>query len=149
TALQLIQTTMKRTTAARRDLLRGPAESADQFFQSEHRCILLGQDLGVGFIRPSCGRVAPAQGPFTAPTGESESPVPRQKPIQQISSPCVQSATHRAIIGPRAYSGGIAEAGAIERGGRAMAREDHTTVIQGWIDRLRVGDESARAALLD
>jgi RNA polymerase sigma-70 factor (ECF subfamily) len=30
-----------------------------------------------------------------------------------------------------------------------MAREDHTTVIQGCIDRLRVGDESARAALLD
>jgi RNA polymerase sigma factor (sigma-70 family) len=30
-----------------------------------------------------------------------------------------------------------------------MAREDHTTVIQGCIDRLRGGDESARAALLD
>jgi RNA polymerase sigma-70 factor (ECF subfamily) len=30
-----------------------------------------------------------------------------------------------------------------------MAREDHTTVIQGCIDRLRAGDESARAALLD
>jgi RNA polymerase sigma-70 factor (ECF subfamily) len=30
-----------------------------------------------------------------------------------------------------------------------MARENHTTVIQGCIDRLRVGDESARAALLD
>jgi RNA polymerase sigma-70 factor (ECF subfamily) len=29
-----------------------------------------------------------------------------------------------------------------------MAREDHTTVIQGCIDRLRGGDESARAALL-
>jgi RNA polymerase sigma-70 factor (ECF subfamily) len=29
-----------------------------------------------------------------------------------------------------------------------MAHEDHTTVIQGCIDRLRVGDESARAALL-
>jgi hypothetical protein len=29
-----------------------------------------------------------------------------------------------------------------------MAREDHTAVIQGCIDRLRVGDESARAALL-
>src|SRR6516225_5911115 len=30
-----------------------------------------------------------------------------------------------------------------------MARENHTTVIQGCIDRLRGGDESARAALLD
>src|SRR6516165_2250793 len=30
-----------------------------------------------------------------------------------------------------------------------MAREDHTPVIQGCIDRLRGGDESARAALLD
>jgi RNA polymerase sigma-70 factor (ECF subfamily) len=30
-----------------------------------------------------------------------------------------------------------------------MAREDHTSVIQGCIDRLRGGDESARAALLD
>jgi RNA polymerase sigma-70 factor (ECF subfamily) len=30
-----------------------------------------------------------------------------------------------------------------------MAREDHTTVIQACIDRLRGGDESARAALLD
>ncbi len=30
-----------------------------------------------------------------------------------------------------------------------MAREDHTTVIQGCIDRLRGGDESARGALLD
>jgi RNA polymerase sigma factor (sigma-70 family) len=30
-----------------------------------------------------------------------------------------------------------------------MAREDQTTVIQGWIDRLRAGDDSARAALLD
>ena len=30
-----------------------------------------------------------------------------------------------------------------------MTREDHTTVIQGCIDRLRGGDESARAALLD
>jgi RNA polymerase sigma factor (sigma-70 family) len=30
-----------------------------------------------------------------------------------------------------------------------MAREDHTTAIQGCIDRLRVGDDSARAALLD
>ena len=29
-----------------------------------------------------------------------------------------------------------------------MAREDHTTVIQGCIDRLRDGDESARATLL-
>jgi RNA polymerase sigma-70 factor (ECF subfamily) len=29
-----------------------------------------------------------------------------------------------------------------------MAHEDHTTVIQGCIDRLRAGDESARAALL-
>src|SRR6516225_8499543 len=29
-----------------------------------------------------------------------------------------------------------------------MARENHTTVIQGCIDRLRAGDESARAALL-
>lgn len=30
-----------------------------------------------------------------------------------------------------------------------MGHEDHTTVIQGCIDRLRGGDESARAALLD
>jgi RNA polymerase sigma-70 factor (ECF subfamily) len=29
-----------------------------------------------------------------------------------------------------------------------MAREDHTTVIQGCIDQLRAGDDSARAALL-
>jgi DNA-directed RNA polymerase specialized sigma24 family protein len=29
-----------------------------------------------------------------------------------------------------------------------MAREDHTTVIQGCLDRLGGGDESARAALL-
>ena len=26
---------------------------------------------------------------------------------------------------------------------------DHTTVIQGYVDRLRAGDDSARAALLD
>jgi RNA polymerase sigma-70 factor (ECF subfamily) len=32
---------------------------------------------------------------------------------------------------------------------QALARADQTTVIQGWIDRLRAGDESARAALLD
>jgi len=30
-----------------------------------------------------------------------------------------------------------------------MAREDHTTVIQGCIDRLRHGDESARVALVN
>jgi RNA polymerase sigma-70 factor (ECF subfamily) len=30
-----------------------------------------------------------------------------------------------------------------------LARADQTTVIQGWIDRLRAGDDSARAALLD
>jgi RNA polymerase sigma-70 factor (ECF subfamily) len=30
-----------------------------------------------------------------------------------------------------------------------MAREDQTSIIQGCISRLRVGDESARAALLD
>jgi RNA polymerase sigma-70 factor (ECF subfamily) len=30
-----------------------------------------------------------------------------------------------------------------------LARVDETTVIQGWIDRLRAGDDSARAALLD
>jgi RNA polymerase sigma factor (sigma-70 family) len=29
-----------------------------------------------------------------------------------------------------------------------LAHDDHTTVIQGWIDRLRGGDDSARAALL-
>jgi hypothetical protein len=29
-----------------------------------------------------------------------------------------------------------------------MAREDHTTVIQGCLDRLRGGDDSARAAML-
>jgi RNA polymerase sigma-70 factor (ECF subfamily) len=32
---------------------------------------------------------------------------------------------------------------------RTLAHADQTTVIQGWIDRLRDGDESARAALLD
>lgn len=30
-----------------------------------------------------------------------------------------------------------------------MSGSDQTTVIQGWIDRLRAGDDSARAALLD
>jgi RNA polymerase sigma-70 factor (ECF subfamily) len=30
-----------------------------------------------------------------------------------------------------------------------VAQADQTTVIQGWIDRLRAGDDSARAALLD
>src|SRR4051794_19817952 len=30
-----------------------------------------------------------------------------------------------------------------------MARDDHTTVIQGWVDRLRGGDDSAREALLN
>ena len=30
-----------------------------------------------------------------------------------------------------------------------MSCADRTTVIQGWIDRLRAGDDSARAALLD
>src|SRR5262245_8911011 len=30
-----------------------------------------------------------------------------------------------------------------------MPRADQTTIIQGWIDRLRDGDESARAALLE
>jgi len=30
-----------------------------------------------------------------------------------------------------------------------MERGDQTTEIQGWIDRLRAGDDSARAALLD
>jgi RNA polymerase sigma factor (sigma-70 family) len=30
-----------------------------------------------------------------------------------------------------------------------MARDAQTTAIQGWIDRLRAGDDSARAALLD
>jgi hypothetical protein len=29
-----------------------------------------------------------------------------------------------------------------------LARDDHTTVIQNCIDRLRAGDETARAALL-
>jgi RNA polymerase sigma factor (sigma-70 family) len=33
--------------------------------------------------------------------------------------------------------------------GWTLARADQTTVIQGWIDRLRSGDDSARAALLD
>jgi RNA polymerase sigma factor (sigma-70 family) len=32
---------------------------------------------------------------------------------------------------------------------RTLAHSDTTTVIQGWIDRLREGDEAARAALLD
>jgi RNA polymerase sigma-70 factor (ECF subfamily) len=32
--------------------------------------------------------------------------------------------------------------------GRILARDDHSTIIQGYIDRLRGGDESARAALL-
>jgi RNA polymerase sigma-70 factor (ECF subfamily) len=30
-----------------------------------------------------------------------------------------------------------------------LVRADHTTVIQGWIDRLRAGDDSARTALQD
>jgi RNA polymerase sigma-70 factor (ECF subfamily) len=30
-----------------------------------------------------------------------------------------------------------------------LAHDDQTTVIQGWIDRLRAGDDSARAALLE
>ena len=30
-----------------------------------------------------------------------------------------------------------------------MSRADRTTVIQGWVDRLHAGDDSARAALLD
>ena len=30
----------------------------------------------------------------------------------------------------------------------AMGREDHTTVIQGWLDRLHAGDDSAREKLL-
>jgi RNA polymerase sigma factor (sigma-70 family) len=30
-----------------------------------------------------------------------------------------------------------------------MVNDDHTTAIQGWVDRLRDGDASARAALLD
>jgi RNA polymerase sigma factor (sigma-70 family) len=30
-----------------------------------------------------------------------------------------------------------------------MPRSDETTVIQSWVDRLRAGDESARAALID
>ncbi len=29
-----------------------------------------------------------------------------------------------------------------------MGREDHTTVIQGWLDRLHAGDDSAREKLL-
>jgi RNA polymerase sigma factor (sigma-70 family) len=33
--------------------------------------------------------------------------------------------------------------------GWTLARADQTTMIQGWIDRLRAGDDSARAALLD
>jgi RNA polymerase sigma-70 factor (ECF subfamily) len=32
---------------------------------------------------------------------------------------------------------------------QTVTRSDQTTVIQGWIDRLRAGDDSARAALLD
>jgi RNA polymerase sigma factor (sigma-70 family) len=44
---------------------------------------------------------------------------------------------------------GNAEAGVTGRGDRAMSREDHTTIIQGCIDRLHAGDESARVALLD
>lgn len=35
------------------------------------------------------------------------------------------------------------------RRGWTLARADQTTLIQGWIDRLRAGDDSARAALLD
>ena len=30
-----------------------------------------------------------------------------------------------------------------------MTHDDQTAVIQGWVDRLRTGDDSARAALLD
>ncbi len=33
--------------------------------------------------------------------------------------------------------------------GWPLPRADQTTIIQGWIDRLRDGDDSARAALLD
>src|SRR5438477_525578 len=34
------------------------------------------------------------------------------------------------------------------RWGSPMRRSDQTTVIQGWVDRLRQGDDSARVALL-
>src|SRR5262249_40114492 len=108
------------------------------------------EGMGLNSSGPAAAHAERSTGSLACwtPTCLSESRGPRQKPIPEISSPCVRPGTQRAIIAPRACSSGFAEAGAAGREDRAMACADQTTVIQGCLDRLRGGDDSARAALL-
>jgi RNA polymerase sigma factor (sigma-70 family) len=78
----------------------------------------------------------------------SESPAPTQK--RRLRESCFACDWQSIVLGSRDEKAQYASvhSGVAEREDQALARDDTSTVIQGCIDRLRAGDESARAALL-